>query len=156
MWFGNGFFRSLGSSSATVFHADMIEGDAKFSWKSGYLSASGGAICYGDDDSTGSNRREVYYYSAEAHQQLARHLYAAGRFSGVTANQGFPLVGNGSFGDYFYGDLTRDLWRLSLGLGWQWSENFVTKVEYTMERGRTVTDMRRRDDMVAVEAAVKF
>jgi hypothetical protein len=66
-------------------------------------------------------------------------------------------VGNGDFGDYFFGSLTTDLWRLSLDVGYRWNQNLLLKMEYTFERGTTVDGTSRNcEDLFAVEAAFKF
>ena len=63
-------------------------------------------------------------------------LYAALRFSEVFADKGFPIAGNGDQGDYlFSSNLTKELWRLSMGLGYRWSQNLLFKAEYSFERG---------------------
>lgn len=157
LWFGNGFVRSLGSTNTTRFHANILEGDVAVRWARGHVSAFGGALCYDDNDSAGSNRRTVYFYSVEAQQRLTRKLYAATRFSHIMAGQGFPLVGNGEFGDYFFGSLTKDLWRLSLGLGYRFGENLLVKAEYSLERGMEASgETRDQEDFFALEAALKF
>ena len=158
MWFGSGFFRSLAAGSgATLFHANLVEGDVVVKWSRGQLGMFGGAACYDDNAPAGGNRRTVYYYSIEARQQLVRKLYAAARFSQILAANGVPIVGNGDFGNYFYGPLTKDIWRLSLGLGYRFSENLLLKTEYSIERGHEVGgDTRDQEDLFAVEAALKF
>lgn len=157
MWFGNGFFRSIGSSTTTAFHANLLEGDVVIRWKRGQLGVFGGVIRYDDNDPAGNNRRTVYYYSIAAQQQLARKLYAAARFSQIMADKGFPIVGNGDYGKYFYGSLTENLWRLSLGLGYRFSDNLLLKTEYTFERGKEMGGgIRNQEDMFSVEAALKF
>ena len=45
VWFGNGWFRSIGSPAATRFHADAVEGDITARWNSGHVSAFGGYVC---------------------------------------------------------------------------------------------------------------
>ena len=55
------------------------------------------------------------------------------------------------------GDLTESLWRLSLGLGYRWSQNLVTKIEYSFERGKELGgDKRSSEDLFALQAAFKF
>ena len=157
LWFGNGFFQSIGSTNTTLFHANLVEGDVAVRWRSGHLKAFGGAICYDDNDPAGSNRRTMYYYSVEAQQQLARKFYGAARFSQILAGQGYPIVGNGDYMKYTFGAATENLWRLSLGLGYRWNENLLLKTEYSLERGRQVGgETRTHEDLFAVEAAVKF
>ncbi|MCX6895663.1 MAG: outer membrane beta-barrel protein [Verrucomicrobia bacterium] len=157
LWFGNGYFRSLGSTNTTAFRANLVQGDVAVRWARGHLSAAGGVIRYDDNDPAGNNRRTVYYYSFEGQQFLTRKLYAAARFSHILADKGFPLVGQGDYGDYFYESLTESLWRLSLGVGYRFSENLLLKAEYSFERGKeTGGDIRNQEDMFSVQAALKF
>jgi hypothetical protein len=136
LWFGGGFLRNLGRVETTSsYQADVFELDAQTFWKSGHLKMAGGYFDYDDTDALAEHQRDGYYYYAEALQRLPGRFYTAGRFSQIIADRGMPIVGLGDFGDYFFGPLTRDLWRLSIGLGYQWSDNFVSKVEYTVEEG---------------------
>jgi len=83
----------------------------------------------------------------------------AGRrsFSQIITDDGMPIVGHGDFGKYFFGPLTKDLWRLSLGLGYRWSENLVAKVEYTIERGELLNGTNRDEhDFVGAEIGFQF
>jgi hypothetical protein len=157
IWFGSGFFRSLGSSSTTRFHANLAEMDAQWHFPHGHLGAFAGYIHYQDNDPLADNARDVYYYSLEGVHDIVGKLYGGARFSEIFANRGFPIVGNGDFGDYFFGSLTTEIWRLSLDLGYRWSQNFLLKAEYTFERGQTADGGKRNDeDLVALEAAFKF
>ena len=157
LWFGSGFFRSLGSTNTTAFRANLVQGDVAVRWARGHLSAFGGVIRYDDNDPAGNNRRTVYYYSFEGQQLLTRKLYAAARFSHILTDKGFPIVGQGDYGDYFYESLTESLWRLSLGVGYRFSENLLLKAEYSFERGKEVGgDIRNQEDMFSVQAALKF
>jgi hypothetical protein len=157
VWFGNGFFRSLGSSNTTLFHTSLVEGDAQVRLQQLRLKAAGGYINYGDNDPNGSNDRDVYYFYTEGTQNLTRKLYAAARFSEVFAHNGFPIVGNGDMGEYLFDELTIQYWRLSLGLGYQFSRNLVIKGEYSFNRGRE-SDGTPRDhqDLFALEAVCRF
>ncbi len=157
LWFADGFIRSLGSTATTQFHANLAQGDLQVRLPHGHLGAAGGLLHYGDNDSARANSRAVYFYSLEGAHDLTRDLYAAGRFSHILAGQGFPLVGSGDFSEYFYRELTRDLWRLSLGLGYRWSPNLVLKMEYTFERGADYpTGRESRRDLISAEAAFRF
>jgi hypothetical protein len=157
MWFGNGFFRSLGSSKTTKFHTVLAEGDIEWRLPHGHLRAFGGYIRYDDNDPTLNNQRDVYYYSIEGVHDVVGNLYAAVRFSQVFAPKGFPIVADGTFPDYFFNELTDQMWRLSLGAGYRYSRNVLLKAEYTLENGRT-TDGEHRDheDLFALEAAFRF
>lgn len=157
LWFANGFIRSLGSTATTQFHANLAQGDVRVRLPHGHLAAAGGLLHYGDNDPAAATGRAVYFYSFEGVHDLTRDLYAAGRFSHILAGRGFPSVGNGDFSEYFYRELTRDLWRLSLGLGYRWSPNLVLKMEYTFERGADYPAGKgNRRDMISAEAAFRF
>ena len=157
MWFGNGFFRSLGSANTTKFHAVLAEGDVEIRLPHGHLGAFGGYSHYGDNDPTANNRRDLYYYSVEGVHDVFGKLYAAARFSQIFAPKGFPVVADGTFGEYFFGDLTEQIWRLSLGAGYRCSRNLVLKAEYTLEGGRTVGgEHRDHENLFALEAAFRF
>jgi len=157
LWFGNGFFRSLGGPGTTQFHADLAEGDITLRLPKGHLSAFGGWIGYGDNDPNGTNHRDVYYYSFEAVKDLAPRLYAAGRFSGAVAPEGFPIVANGDFGQFLFGSLTERIWRFSFGLGYQLNDNLILKAEYSLEQGRTTSgEGRNHENQFAAEAAFRF
>jgi hypothetical protein len=157
LWFGSGFFRSLGSPATTRFHANLVEGDATARWSSGHVSASGGYARYGDNDPAADNGRDIFYYSVEGVQNLPKKFYAAARFSQIRADKGFPIVGYGNFADYFFGDLSKELWRLSLGLGYRFSDSLVIKAEYSFERGRELSgESRNQEDFFGTEADFKF
>jgi hypothetical protein len=154
-WFAGGFFRPLGAG--TLFHANVVEGDAAWHWKRGYVKAFGGYIRYNDNDHSANNGRDVYYYSVEGVQDITHKFYAAARFSEIFAPKGFPIVANGNMGAYLFGPLTDRMWRLSLGLGYRWNPHFVLKTEYTLERGKeTSGDHRNHEDMFATEAVFGF
>ena len=160
MWFANGFFRSIGSPATTQFHVNAVEGDATARWQrwhGGHVSAFGGVARYDDNDPTANNARNIYYYAGELMQNLPKKFYAVTRFSQALCTDGIPMVGYGNFGDYFYGPLTDNLWRLSLGLGYKFSERLVLKAEYSFERGTEVGGAaRNREDFFGTEAAFKF
>jgi hypothetical protein len=121
------------------------------------VSAFAGWAGYHDNDPTGNNTRDIYYYSAEVLQNLPKKFYAVTRFSQAICNNGIPMVGFGNFGEYFYGPLTDNLWRLSLGLGYRFSDRLVLKAEYSFERGQEVGgESRNQEDFFGTEAAFKF
>ena len=125
----------------------------------GHISGFGGYAKYGDNDTAQNNRREVYYYSIEGVQAVTKKLYAAARFSQIFAHKGFPISGHGDMGAYYWNPfaLTENIWRLTLGLGYQWSPNLLTKVDYSFEGGKEVSgEHRDKEDLFAVEAAFKF
>jgi hypothetical protein len=157
LWFGNGWFRSLGSPATTRFHANLVEGDVEFRLRRGHVKAFGGYVNYDDNDPAGNNRRDVYYYSVEGVCDLTRHLYGAARFSGISAAKGFPIVGLGDINAYLFGPLTKDLWRLSLGLGYRWNRNLAVKAEYSFEQGRELSGRARvHENLFATEAVFGF
>ena len=157
IWIGNGIFRPIGSPLTTLFHANLAQGEARIRLPRGHLHFTGGFACYDDNDPTGENKRDFWFWSAEGVHNLTPKLYAGARFSQIWVDGGYPLAGQGDFMDYFFGDLTEELWRLSLGLGYRLSENVVFKTEYSIERGQTITGDDRSDtDMFSVVAAFKF
>ena len=155
-WFGTGFFQSLGSPATTTFHANLAEADATARWKGGHVSAFGGYARYGDNDPASDNGRDVFYYSVEGVQNLPHKFFAAARFSEIMSDKGIPIVGFGNSNDYFSA-LTTELWRLSLGIGYRFSDRLVIKTEYSFERGRELDgDSRNHEDFFGTEAAFKF
>src|SRR5450756_86179 len=96
VWFGNGWFRSIGSAATTRFHAAAVEGDITGRWKmgevnAGHISAFGGYVHYGDNDPAMDNSRDIFYYAVEAEQHLPHKFYLAPRFSQILAPNGYPL-----------------------------------------------------------------
>jgi hypothetical protein len=155
-WFGNGFFQSIGSPATTTFYVNAVELDMTARWSSGYVKAFGGYAQYGDNDPTMSNSRDIFYYSAEVVQNLPKNFYAVTRFSEVIADKGIPIVGNGNSGDYFSA-LTTDLWRLSLGIGYRFSDRLIIKTEYSFEGGQQVNgESRNQENFFGTEIAFKF
>jgi hypothetical protein len=155
LWFSGGFFRPLGDG--TLFHANLVEGDAQWRLPHGHLSAFGGYIRYNDNDPTANNGRDVYYYSVEGAHDIAGKLYGAVRFSQIFAPHGFPIVGNGDMNAYLFGPLADRMWRLSMGLGYRWNEHFILKTEYTLERGKGIAgENRDHEDLFATEAVFGF
>jgi Phosphate-selective porin O and P len=155
-WFGNGFFQSIGSLATTEFHVNAVELDTTARWASGYVKAFGGYAQYGDTDPAADNTRDIFYYSAEVVQNLPKNFYAVTRFSEVIADKGYPIVGNGIGADYFSA-LTTDLWRLSLGLGYRFSDRLIIKTEYSFEGGQQVNgESRNEENFLGTEVAFKF
>lgn len=157
IWFGNGWFRSIGSDSTTKFHADAVQGDVSYRWQTGKVSANGGYVHYGDNDPTGNNGRDIYYYAVEAQQELPRNFYMATRFSQIFAPNGYPIVGFGNFDKYFYGDLTTGIWRWSIGGGYRFSHRLAVKTEFSLEQARQASGSSRgMENFVGTEAVFKF
>lgn len=164
IWFGNGFFRSLGSVVTTsTMEGNLFQADGHAQWGRGHLHLAAGRLHYEDNDSTFDNTRDVPYFYVQAVQNLNRSKeypwYAAVRFSRITAERGFPLVGNGDFVSYFFDDegLTKELWRLSLGIGYRIGKNVLLKTEYSFENGKQLDGEKRdEENFFGIEAAVKF
>ena len=157
MWFGNGWFRSLGSAATTQFHVNLVEGDVQFRFPGILVRTAGGYVGYADNDPAGPNHRDVYYYYLEGVKDLTRKLYAAARLSEVFAPGGFPIVGNGNMSEYLFGPLTTDYWRLGLGMGYRFSSNLIVKGEYSLNEGHVANGQpRRQENLFALEAAFRF
>ncbi len=155
-WFGSGFFQSLGSSATTTFHANLAEGDVTARWSSGHVSAFGGYARYVDNDPAADNSRDIFYFSVEGVQQLPHKFYAAARFSEILSDKGVPMVGYGNSNEYF-SELATELWRLSFGIGYRFSDRLVVKTEYSLERGKELDgESRDQEDFFGTEAAFKF
>ena len=156
LWFGNGLIRSIGSSNTTRFHANLVEGDVQARYAGNQIKLAGGYLNYADNDPLGRNNRDVYYYYVEGTHDFTSRFYGAARFSQILANNGFPILGDGTFNSYFT-ELTTDYWRLSLGLGYRFSRNLIIKGEYSFNRGRDDDgDARNHEDLFALEAAYRF
>ncbi len=156
LWFGGGWIRSL-SPFATKFHANLVEGDVQVKLRRGYLRAFGGYVAYDDNDAFGNNSRGVYYYTVQGVQDIWQKLYGGVSFSQILAPNGFPLVGYGNMGEYMFGPLTGNLWRLSLCLGYRFSPNLILKGEYSFEQGQLEDGTpRNHENLFALEAAFRF
>jgi hypothetical protein len=164
VWFGNGFLLPLGSTLTTsVFSGEFFQGDAHANWQTGHVHAAAGILQYEDDDSAADNGRDADYFYIEAVQNLYqdadRKLHAAARFSRITADSGFPIVGFGNFERFLFDDdqLAEELWRLSLGVGYRIHKNILLKTEYSFENGRQVNgEDRDQENFFGIEAAMKF
>ena len=158
LWFANGWFRSIGSPATTLFHVNLVQGDVTANWKSGYIRAFGGYARYDDNDPAAYNERNLFYYSVELKQDLPKKFYAAARFSQIFVDKGYPITGFGNMGQYFFGDtLTTELWRLSLGAGYRFSDHLELKVEYSFENGELAGGGERdNENFFGTQAAFKF
>ena len=158
VWFGGGWIEALPTGSASVFQANLVEGDvqARLPWL--WQRTAGGYLHYGDNAPGGDTHRDVYYYYVEGTHDFTSKIYAAARFSQIFANNGFPIVGNGMMSEYFFSpELTSDYWRLSLGLGYRFGRNLVVKGEYSFNRGHELDGtVRDHEDLFALEAAFQF
>jgi Putative beta-barrel porin-2, OmpL-like. bbp2 len=163
-WFGNGFLRVLSSSvNTTAFGGTFYEADAYASWRYGHIHLAGGQLRYDDNDITADNSRNANYFQLEALQNLTSNKeypwYAAARFSRITCNEGFPLVGNGDFGRFFFSNsqLAEELWRFSIGIGYRMSKHLLIKSEYNFENGKQINGTKRdRENFFGAEVAVRF
>jgi hypothetical protein len=158
LWFANGWFMAVDGVHTTRLHANLVEGDVQIRLPHGHVNAFGGYARYGDNDTTADNGRDIYFYSVEGVHDITRKLYGAVRFSQIFADKGYMIGGLGNSGEYVFGGvLTKEIWRLSLGLGYRWSPNLITKVEYAFERGeQTNGASRNHEDLFALQAAFKF
>ena len=159
VWFGGGFFRALGPTATTrTFWANLIEIDGTARWKGGHLKAAVGRARFDDDDRTTDRSRRLSYYSLEGKQRISGNLFGAVRFSRISVPKGYPLVGQGDFGDYFFArPPTEYLERLSLGLGYQFGPPLIWKAEYSAERGRLINGVRRdEEDLLSTEIGMRF
>lgn len=156
IWFGNGFFQSVGGPGTSMFDVNLVEGNVAARWASGHISAFGGYGRYHDNNPAANDGRDIFYYAVEGVQDLPAKFYAAMRFSQVLSDKGVPVLGFGAPGTYFSA-VTTELWRLSFGLGYRFSDNFIVKTEYALEGGRDLDgDARNFEDFFGTEAAFKF
>jgi len=156
MWVGGGFFSPIGTNVSRA-RANLVQGDVRIRLPHGHIALAGGYAHYDDNNSPNRNNRDFWFYSIEGVQNITSKLYAGARFSQVWVNNGYPLPGQADFGTYYFGALTDELWRLSLGVGYRFSENLVLKTEYSIERGNTLSgDSRDHEDMFSAVAAFKF
>jgi len=160
LWFGGGWFRSIGSTNTTTFHANLVQGDIALKFARGTLRAFGGYAQYDDDDPTANNRRNFYYYSVEGVLDVTKKFYTAARFGQIFVNRGYPLPGQGNQGYYFFnpfGPRAEQLWRCSIGVGYRFSPHLVVKTEYSFEGGQQVGGTSRDNvNVFAAQAAFGF
>lgn len=159
VWFGGGFFRALGAAGTTqLFQAKLYEADARVHWSGGHVAGALGRADFEDDDTSRSNNREMNYYFIEGQQQMGDRFFGAVRYSEIDTPRGYPLVGWGKFGTYFFGNLlTERLQRVSLGFGYKIGPPIILKLEYSIERGRLTTGVRRdQEDFWGTELGLKF
>lgn len=155
VWFANGFFRAL--PGASQFDVDLAEIDFHAAWRGGHLRAAAGIAAYRDDGPAGNGRNITYGYIEDV-QPLVASLYAALRYSAIAAPKGYPLVGDGTDEDYLFSPvLTTHLERLSLGLGYRFSDPVLLKIDFAPEWGDTLNDGDRSgEQFFGAELAVKF
>ncbi|MDB6129091.1 MAG: hypothetical protein JWM04_198, partial [Verrucomicrobiales bacterium] len=158
LWFGGGFIRNL-SPLSTTFHAEVVQGDVQFLFPRNQLKLTGGYLRSWETDTLSKNYRGSFYYSVEDVQKITTRFYGAARFSKILADSsGVPIVGTGNFGNYFFNNanLTEDIWRLSLGLGYHWNKNLLLKSEYSYEARNLTGDRSRHTHFMGGEMAVGF
>jgi len=99
----------------------------------------------------------VYYYYLEGLHHVFERVYGAVRWSEIHAHKGMPLVGNGDYGQYFFGPLTSRLSRFSAGVGYRPSPNWLLKSEFTWNSGDVEGGGDRlHENFAGVEAAFRF
>ena len=158
LWFGDGFFRSIGSDYTTEFNVELAQLDASFHWNDGYLKAAYGEAWYEDNDAIQNNSKDFNFWSIEIQQALKENFFAAVRYSGMNVNGGYPVAGMASRGRYFFGpNLTEELRRLSVGFSFWPFADFVLKADFTWEDGEDVRGVKRsKTDQFSAEAGVRF
>lgn len=161
VWFGNGFFRSIAPlSTTTSYHAQLFEVDAKTHWKSGHLAGAAGWVSFGDNNTAAADSRRMNYSFIEGLQEIGDGFYGVVRYSTIRAPGGYPLIGFGNAGAYFYSPAavpTTRLSRLSLGLGYRFGPPLVLKVEYSLENGRLIDgDDRDYENFFGTEVGLRF
>ncbi len=158
LWFGGAFLRPLGPTPVTTrFGANLYELDGSVRWPGGSLKAAGGIVRFDDNDPLADDLRRMRYGYVEGVQHLTDAMYASVRYSLIRAPSGYPLVGQGNFGEYYFESSTTRLDRLSLGLGYQFAPPMVLKVEFSPEWGMTTGgDDRGHEDLYSTELGVRF
>ena len=164
VWFGNGFIVPIGSPATTTTTAgEFFQFDGHFAWNTGNVHAALGRVHYDDNDSVADNSRDVDHFYIQVVQNLGRTndnpWYAATRFSKITADEGYTLVGFGAYNYYLfnYYNLATELWRLSMGIGYRIRKNVLLKAEYSFENGEQLDGFDRdQENFFGFEAAVRF
>jgi len=156
LWFGNGLFVPLGLPATTAtFHANLAEGDLQLKFSRGEVKAAGGYARFDDDNTAADDERNIYYYYVEGLYDVTTKFYGAVEFSQIIAANGYPIPGQGS--DMYFGELTKNIWRLSLDIGYRFSNQLVLKAEYSVERGTEPDgNSRNHEDQVALQLAYGF
>jgi hypothetical protein len=160
-WFANAFFRAIGPAATThIFSSELLQLDAAYRWKTGHFKANYGWVHFQDDNTLADDTRHMTYYSLEGLQYLTPRFFTAARYSAIDVPHGYPLAGLGNPGEFFYnpfGPLTKDLQRMSVGVGFRFSEPLVWKVEYSWENGHLVNGTPRdAEDMLSTLLGVRF
>lgn len=159
LWFGNGFFRSVGAAATTRnYWADLYEADGSYRWRSGQVLAAVGAARYDDDDRAADNSRRLRYGTLELVQDFSGQFYGAARYSVIRSARGYPLAGWGKMGTFFFRPVfATELERVSVGLGYRIAPPLVLKFEYTWESGQMTNGASRdHENFFGSELVVKF
>lgn len=159
IWFGGEYLGPVGRLPATqTFQASLVDLEAKWQWRQGYVSAAVGVMHIDDDRPAADDSRRAHFYSIEGVQQLTQKLFVATRFGEIHVDGGYPLVGLGDYGKLYYrSPPTKNLQRISLGLGYRFAEPLVWKIEYSQERGYFITHLPRyNEEMFSTELGLKF
>lgn len=160
LWFGGGWFRSIGSTNTSEFFVNLVQGDVAVKFSRGHLRAFGGYAHYDDNDPLADNKRDFYYYSIEGVLDVTKKFYTAVRFGQIFVKDGYPIPGQGNQGYYFFnpfGPRAEELWRCGVGLGYRFSPHLVIKTEYSFEGGKQVGGTRRdKVNIFAAQAAFGF
>jgi len=157
IWYGNGFFRGIGEASTNgTFGAEIMELNLRYQWDGGHVAAATGMTWY-DDDLPGDHQHESTYASLELSQDITEKWFVAGRYSFIDSDEGMPIVGLGSFGEFYSEDLVTEIWRLSIGSGYRFSRQLIAKAEYSFEQGdRLSGETIDQRDMFSAQLAFAF
>lgn len=157
VWISGAVFRPI-SAAATTYAAELAEFDVVWTGRDTRLAANLGIARYTDDDPLVDNTRHFRFGTLEVTHELDRNWWIASRASLLHADGGYPMVGTGAFGKYFFGPLlTEELWRLTVGGGFRIGEKAVLKVDYTFERGELADGTKLTDrDQLAAQVGVGF
>ncbi len=159
IWFGGEYLGPLGAPATTqTFQASFFELDAEWHWSAGHVTATAGAMRVDDDRPATNDARTARFHSIEIVHQISPKFYGAARFGEISIAQGYPLVGLGNYAKFYYASPpTKNLQRLSLGLGYRFAEPLIWKMEYSWETGDFITGVsRNNDDMFSTEIGLKF
>lgn len=159
IWFGGEYLGPLGAAATTrTFQASLFEFDAQWRWQEGHINATAGAMRINDDQPAANDVRRANFFSVEVVQRFTPKFYGATRFGEIHIPDGYPLVGLGNYGKFYYGSPpTVSLRRLSVALGYRFADPFVAKLEYSWEQGHLINGVERNnEDMFATEIGLKF
>lgn len=159
IWFGGEYLGPLGPAATTkTFQVSLFEFDAQWQWQQSQVSATAGAMRINDDRPAANDARRANFFSVEVVQRFTPKFYGAARFGEIHIPNGYPLVGQGNYGKFYYGSPpTVSLRRLSVGLGYRFADPFIAKLEYSWEEGHLINGVsRNNEDMFSSEIGLKF